>query len=153
MSRKYKPEQQKEISNNDTIFTNSNRGLRKKHRNLIKGLLNIKETTLKVQITDKVISISCDKYVDLPSKGKGSVAVSDPYYISISINILKDIGCITSMGSILTQFKDKNLYKNMISYAKITKDRINIESFNNLYLDAVKKFEMSRNINLDILEL
>jgi len=137
--------------NNDIIFTKSNSDLRKKHRNLIKGLLNLKETIhLRVQITDNVISIGYDKYIDPPTKG--SVNISDNY-IGISINILNNIGCIASIGSKSTQFKDKNLYKEIISCAKIAKDRINIELFNSLYSEAVEKLGISRNITLDILDV
>lgn len=77
----------------------------------------------------------------------------DGHYVSISVNILKGIGCITSMGSLTTQFKDKNLYREIVPYAKTCKDRINIESFSNLYSESIKKFGMSRDINLENLEI
>jgi hypothetical protein len=135
------------IERNDILFTKSNKKLKKKYINLIKGILktDIKYVgDLKIEITNKSISIIYDENMII-NKSIGDTP--------ISINILKDIGCVISDGNLSTRFKDKNLYKKMIPESKISKDKINLLTFNYLNKEIIRKMNLSREIGLQNLEV
>lgn len=144
------PEKRPMDISNDILFLDTNKKIKKKHRELIEGLLSIRDKkNLVIKIDDESISISYDKYHNLSTSTKNIGLPINDGESSIHITILKKIGCVTSMGIRSTRFKDKNLYNEIIDLANKSKREVDIETFEDLYSSAILNFDLSRNINLD----
>jgi hypothetical protein len=129
---------------NDVLFSDSSDDIKEKHRSLINGLLNVRDKkNLDIRIENDSIWIIYDKYTNGPQV---SISHNDG---SISISVLKNIGCVISMGTRSTRFKDEDLYTQILNNAKISRKEVDIQIFEDLYSSAISKFEISRGINIE----
>jgi hypothetical protein len=123
-------------------------------RNLIFRLLKIRDN-INLDINDSVVSIHINIY-DL-KKSKKSIKSTPTlnntktanHLEYLSIEVIKDVGCILSSEHTKVYFKDKLLYTDVINEVKKTSDLINRENFDTLYEFAMTTTGLARESNLD----
>lgn len=118
-----------------------------KFKKLVYNILNY-STNLNINISSDLISISCDSVKRIKNSQNNNMKVNtDEDYLEIAI---RKSGFSISRGYRLrSNYKDYNMYDDLISDVKDRLKKRNSDAFNSIYSDIMKDSGLIRDTNLD----